>query len=104
MYFYLQGQEYPHLRSRLQGPYRHVRHPLYVGWLITFWATPTMTGAHLLFVPATTAYILVAIQFEEKDLVRFHGRRYETYRQAVPMIVPSLTPRHQSEVESVGDA
>ena len=65
-----------------------MRHPLYVGWLFAFWMTPVMTFAHLLFSIATTAYILLAIQFEERDLVREHGDTYEEYRRSVPMLVP----------------
>jgi protein-S-isoprenylcysteine O-methyltransferase Ste14 len=76
------------------GPYRLVRHPLYVGWLFAFWSTPTMTLAHLLFTLATTAYILLAIQLEERDLVREHGDSYESYRRSVPMLIP-FTRRHR---------
>ena len=68
--------------------YRIVRHPLYVGWLTIFWAAPTMTVAHLVFALATTAYILIAIQLEERDLVDAFGERYLSYRRATPMLIP----------------
>ncbi len=68
--------------------YRIVRHPLYVGWFFAFWSTPTMTLTHLLFAVVTTAYILVAIQLEERDLVRAHPE-YAAYRRQVPMLVPA---------------
>jgi protein-S-isoprenylcysteine O-methyltransferase Ste14 len=76
--------------SRLPYPglYRYVRHPLYVGWLLAFWSAPVMTSAHLVFAIATTAYILVAIQLEERDLLRSHGE-YAEYRRQVPMLVPT---------------
>src|SRR5215831_16823855 len=73
VWLYLLGRPYTTLRFGTPGPYRLVRHPLYVGWLFAFWSTPTMTLAHLLFSIATTAYILLAIQWEEKDLAREHG-------------------------------
>ena|SRR5437773_2124765 len=82
------GRPYTALRFGTPGPYRLVRHPLYVGWFFAFWMTPTMTLSHLLFAIATTAYILVAIQFEERDLVREHGRAYDDYRRRVPMLWP----------------
>lgn len=84
------GKPYTYLQFGTPGPYRLVRHPLYVGWFFAFWATPVMTYAHLLFAVATTVYILLAIQFEERDLVREHGRVYEEYRKRVPMVIPFL--------------
>ena len=84
----LLGKPYTRLRFDTPGPYRLVRHPLYVGWFFAFWATPTMTYAHLLFAIATAAYILLAIQFEERDLVAEYGSTYEEYRRQVPMLVP----------------
>jgi protein-S-isoprenylcysteine O-methyltransferase Ste14 len=93
-------QVFLHLRARPITPlafktptlYRLVRHPLYVGWLLCFWATPTMTVGRLLFAAVTTAYILVAIRFEERDLIAIHGAEYERYRARTPMMVPRLRP------------
>ncbi|GDY13618.1 membrane protein [Planctomycetota bacterium] len=84
----LKGLPYTPIRFRTPGPYRLVRHPLYVGWLLAFWGTPNMTVAHLVFAAVVTAYILVAIQFEERDLIREHGADYQQYRQRVGMLVP----------------
>jgi protein-S-isoprenylcysteine O-methyltransferase Ste14 len=94
----LLGRPYGALRFGTPGPYRVVRHPLYVGWLFAFWMTPTMTLAHLLFSIATTAYILLAIRWEEGDLAAEHGSAYENYRRSVPMLVPFR--RRRSEVSS----
>ena len=93
VWLYLLGRPNDTLRFATPGPYRLVRHPLYVGWLFAFWMTPVMTLAHLLFSIATTAYILFAIQFEERDLVREHGEAYEEYRRSVPMLVPFVGKR-----------
>ncbi len=87
------GKPYTTLRFVTPGPYRMVRHPLYVGWLFAFWATPTMTVTHLVFALATTAYILIAIQLEERDLVAIHGKDYTDYRQRVPMLIPGFSRR-----------
>jgi len=89
---YLAGKPYTYLEFRTPLFYRFVRHPLYVGWLIAFWATPTMTGAHLLFAVLTSAYILTAIRWEERDLVIVHGSKYQEYQKRVPKLIPSLAP------------
>jgi methanethiol S-methyltransferase len=89
---YLIGRPYTALAFRTPGPYRIVRHPLYVGWLMVFWSAPVMTSAHLVFALATTIYILVAIQFEERDLTRSHPE-YAEYRRQVPMLVPGIAPK-----------
>jgi len=88
----LRGREYQAPAFRTPGLYRYVRHPLYVGWLMVFWSTPEMTAAHLVFAIATTAYILLAIRFEERDLMRIHAE-YAEYRRRVPMLLPSASAR-----------
>jgi protein-S-isoprenylcysteine O-methyltransferase Ste14 len=85
------GLAYRPPQFRTPGLYRLVRHPLYVGWLIIFWAAPVMTTAHLLFALMTTAYILIAIQLEERDLVAAFGEAYRDYRRRTPMLIPRLT-------------
>jgi protein-S-isoprenylcysteine O-methyltransferase Ste14 len=87
VWLYFRGRANRPLRFVTPGPYRWVRHPLYVGWLVAFWATPTMTSAHLLFALATTGYILIAIRLEERDLIAAHPE-YARYRAQVPMLVP----------------
>lgn len=84
----LLGRPYTPVPFRTPGPYRLVRHPLYVGWLLAFWGTPHMTVTHLVFAVVITAYILVAIRFEERDLEREHGESYRRYRREVGMLLP----------------
>jgi protein-S-isoprenylcysteine O-methyltransferase Ste14 len=97
VYLFLIGRKYTQLKFGTPGPYRHVRHPLYLGWLFAFWATPTMTVVHLFLAVATTLYILIAIQFEEKDLVDLHGEEYTRYKKRVPMILPVRIGRERIE-------
>ena len=88
VWLYLTGQPYTPRPFATPWLYRYVRHPLYVGWFFAFWATPTMTSAHLLVAVATSVYILLAIQFEEHDLVSEFGDTYRDYRRRTPMLVP----------------
>jgi protein-S-isoprenylcysteine O-methyltransferase Ste14 len=75
---------------RTPSLYKLVRHPLYIGWLTIFWAAPIMTVAHLIFALGTTAYILIAIRWEERDLVSAFGNVYEDYRARTPMLIPRI--------------
>lgn len=101
VWLHLRGRAYSPLKFRTPALYRLVRHPLYVGWLLVFWSAPRMTVAHLVFAIATTGYILIAIQLEERDLVRIHAE-YEEYRRRVPMLLPfgkSQPPRQPKAFE-----
>ncbi|HUQ86819.1 MAG TPA: hypothetical protein VM096_04615 [Vicinamibacterales bacterium] len=93
VWLHLQGRQYTRVSFATPAPYRLVRHPLYLGFVIAFWAAPTMTIAHLVFALATTIYIVLAIQFEENDLAREHGAAYLEYRRSVPMLLPTGTVR-----------
>jgi len=99
----LVGKKYTNLGFVMPGPYKLIRHPLYLGFILAFWATPVMTVTHLVFALATTGYILVAIQLEEKDLVTIHGRDYANYRKRVPMILP-LGKKQKSANQAYNEA
>lgn len=93
----LRGAEMPGPSLKTPLLYKVVRHPLMLGFVIAFWATPDMTAGHLLFAVMTTAYILVALQFEERDLIAEFGATYQEYRRRVPMLLPRIVGRRRAE-------
>ena len=88
VFLFFTGQPYTPVPFRTPWLYRVVRHPIMLGFLIAFWATPTMTQGHLLFAAVVTAYVFVALQLEEHDLVSYHGEAYTAYQRQVRMLVP----------------
>ncbi len=100
VWFALRGKPYRSLRFVTPAVYQVVRHPLYVGWLLVFWAAPTMTTTHLLFAVVTTLYILAGIQFEEEDLINAHPE-YRNYRKTVPMLIPNLPSKKRRQNKAV---
>jgi protein-S-isoprenylcysteine O-methyltransferase Ste14 len=88
VYLNLRNQKYTHLTFKSVGLYKLVRHPIMLGFIVAFWATPRMTVGHLVFAVATTAYIFIALQLEERDLVTYHGDAYNEYKKQVSMLWP----------------
>jgi len=88
VYLFLKGKQYTSLVFRKRLFYKLVRHPLLLGFMIAFWATPKMSLGHLVFAIATTAYMLIAIQLEERDLANIHGESYREYQREVSMLIP----------------
>src|SRR5687767_9220663 len=100
VWMYFTGKKYEALHFRTPFFYKYVRHPLYLGFMIAFWSTPLMTAAHLFFAVMTTAYMLVAIQFEENDLVKHFGTKYQDYKRSAPMLIPFMKPSKSRKAES----
>lgn len=92
VWLYFKGQDYTEVEFKETVLYSWVRHPIMLGFIIAFWATPNMTHSHMLFAAVTTAYILVGIQVEERTLLALHGENYQRYRERVSMIIP-MPPR-----------
>jgi protein-S-isoprenylcysteine O-methyltransferase Ste14 len=88
VYLNLRNTQYSHLKFTTLGLYKLVRHPIMLGFIIAFWATPRMSVGHLFFAIMTTGYVLIALQLEERDLVTYHGEEYVQYKKQVPMLVP----------------
>jgi protein-S-isoprenylcysteine O-methyltransferase Ste14 len=99
VWLHLRGRPYTPLPFRTPSLYARMRHPMYVGWFIAFWATPTMTLGHLLFAASMTLYIAIAVRYEERDLVTYFGDAYRSYQRRVPMFVPRLIEPVASPVE-----
>ena len=95
-FFALRGTEAPAQSFKTPLLYKVVRHPLMLGILLAYWATPAMTAGHLLFAIANTAYILIGLQFEERDLIAEFGTTYQQYRRRVPMLLPRIFGRRQA--------
>jgi protein-S-isoprenylcysteine O-methyltransferase Ste14 len=91
VWLYFQGKPYTDLPFRTPMAYANMRHPLYVGWAIFFWCTPVMTVGHLLFAALLTGYILVAVVYEERDLIAHFGEAYREYSRRVPRFVPKIS-------------
>jgi len=104
VWLYLCGRQYTPLPFRTPMLYRYIRHPLYVGWAIAFWATPTMTLGHLLFAGFMTGYMALAALIEERDLVTDLGSQYQEYQRLVPRYVPRLFGRSRLPADPVGSA
>lgn len=88
VYFQFIGKPYTHDPFVLKSMYKYVRHPLMFGFIMAFWFTPTMTQGHLLFAAVSTGYIVFGVTMEERDLVGFHGERYQQYQKSTPMLIP----------------
>jgi protein-S-isoprenylcysteine O-methyltransferase Ste14 len=101
VYARMRGHTLPAPVFRTPSVYKRVRHPIYLGFLLAFWATPSMTVGHLLFAVGSTGYILIGIFLEERDLVAMFGDQYRRYREQVPMLFPLRSPKAPAQPEVV---
>jgi protein-S-isoprenylcysteine O-methyltransferase Ste14 len=104
VWLYLKGKDYTPLPFKTPGAYKVVRHPLYVGWFICFWATPTMTVSHLVFALLSSGYILAALPFEERDLKHALGEPYRRYSESVPRFIPRFRGAAKTHARSESPA
>lgn len=104
VWLYLRGRPYTSLPFRTPMLYDRIRHPLYVGWALAFWATPTMTLGHLLFAGTLTLYMAAAAIIEERDLVNYFGDAYRAYQRRVPRYIPRFGEREATPAELPGTA
>jgi protein-S-isoprenylcysteine O-methyltransferase Ste14 len=102
VWLHLRGRENAPLEFKTPYLYAHVRHPIYVGWALAFWATPTMTAGHLLLAITLTAYMALAAIVEERDLIAHFGHKYETYHHTTPRYVPRLRFSRDAKVRQSG--
>ena len=99
VYLYMRGTPYTHLEFKTTGLYKYLRHPIMLGFVIAFWATPVMSVGHLVFALATTGYILLALQFEERDMKTIHGQAYLEYQEQVRMLIPGPARREANRAK-----
>jgi protein-S-isoprenylcysteine O-methyltransferase Ste14 len=92
----IRQKEYTHPGFKVTFFYKFIRHPLYAGWIMAFWGTPRMTLGHLMLAVGMAAYILIAIRYEERDLVQILGDDYAQYREKVPMLIPRFGKGHET--------
>jgi methanethiol S-methyltransferase len=104
VWLHLRKQPYTSLPFRTPLLYDRIRHPLYAGWMLAFWATPTMTLGHLVLAGAMTLYMMIAVRFEERDLTNHFGDAYRAYQERVPMFIPNLGKGAEAPYEDTAAA